>query len=103
MDKHIVNDPKNLASEALLALARVRPDLSVDPAYRVVSRIHNQVGILSGGGSGHEPSFGGFVGNGCLTTAVAGNIFASPNVKQIVRGVELAAQGGQGLLIIIMR
>lgn len=103
MDKHIVNEPRTLASEALLALARTRSDLRVDVESRVVTRDHGQVAILSGGGSGHEPSFGGMVGDGLLTTAVAGNIFASPNVSQIRRGLELAAQGRKGVLIIIMR
>lgn len=102
MDKHIVNDPRNLALEACQGLAAIRPHLLVDPKHRIIAREHSNVGIVSGGGSGHEPSFGGMVGSGLLSTAVAGNIFASPNVAQIRRGIQLANKG-KGVLIIIMR
>jgi dihydroxyacetone kinase len=102
MDKHIVNDARTLALEAVQGLAQTRPGLWVDAQHRIITRKHNDVGIVSGGGSGHEPSFGGMVGSGLLSTAVAGNIFASPNVNQIRRGIQLAAQG-KGVLIIIMR
>jgi len=50
---------------------------------------HRQVAIISGGGSGHEPAHAGFVGDGLLSAAVCGNVFASPNVAQIRRGIEL--------------
>lgn len=104
MDKHIVNDPRNLALEAVQGLAQIRPNLQVDPKHRIISRQDEQshVGLVSGGGSGHEPSFTGMVGSGMLSTAVAGNIFASPNVGQIRRGIQLASKG-KGVLIIIMR
>lgn len=102
MDKHIVNDPRNLALEACQGLAQIRPNLLVDPKNRIITRDHSHVGVVSGGGSGHEPSFGGMVGSGLLSTAVAGNIFASPNVGQIRRGIQLANRD-KGVLIIIMR
>jgi dihydroxyacetone kinase len=59
---------------------------------------HRKVSLISGGGSGHEPSHAGFVGNGLLDAAVAGNIFASPNVKQIRRAISLV-NGEKGSVV----
>lgn len=61
----------------------------------------SRVSLLSGGGSGHEPSHAGFVGEGLLDAAVCGNVFASPNVAQIRRGVELVTKD-KGSLIVVM-
>ncbi|MDB4894361.1 MAG: dhaK, partial [Firmicutes bacterium] len=59
-----------------------------------------KVGLVSGGGSGHEPSHGGFVGHGMLDAAVAGAVFTSPTPDQVLAGVK-AADGGAGVLLII--
>jgi dihydroxyacetone kinase len=56
---------------------------------------------MSGGGSGHEPGHAGFVGPGLLDAAVCGNVFASPNVAQIRRGIDLIASDA-GTLIVVM-
>ena len=56
--------------------------------------------LLSGGGSGHEPAHAGFVGAGLLDAAVCGNIFASPNVAQVRRGIELVT-GEKGALLVV--
>lgn len=61
-----------------------------------------RVALLSGGGSGHEPAHAGFVGAGLLSAAVCGNVFASPNVAQIRRGLDLVSpRGGKGALMVV--
>ncbi|KAK9895068.1 dihydroxyacetone kinase [Cystobasidium minutum MCA 4210] len=104
-NKHIVNDPRNLANESLAGLARVNAKIKVDATHRVVYAANvpqDRVALISGGGSGHEPAHAGFVGDGLLTAAVAGNVFASPNVAQVRKGLELV-NNKKGTLIVIMR
>jgi len=60
------------------------------------------VALISGGGSGHEPSHAGFVGKGLLSAAISGNVFASPNVGQIRQAMNLV-QNEKGTVAIIMR
>ena len=116
MDKHVVNDPRTLALDALRGLVTCNPDLALEETCRIVRRgprthrpISDKVQLVSGGGSGHEPSFSGMVGTGLLDAAVCGNVFASPNVGQIRRGVELVSSKAasndvnKGVLMIIMR
>ena len=62
----------------------------------------DQVALISGGGSGHEPSFAGLVGHGLLSAAVAGTIFASPSTAQIQNAILERVDGRQGVLVIIM-
>ncbi len=103
--KHVVNDPRNLVNDALAGLVQLSPDLSLDAANRVtyLTRIpQDKVALISGGGSGHEPSHAGFVGQGLLSAAVSGNVFASPNVGQIRRALDLV-DNKKGTLAIIMR
>lgn len=67
-------------------------NLALDSANRVVyvaSPDPSRVALICGGGSGHEPAHAGFVGDGILTAAVCGNIFASPNASQVKRGIDL--------------
>ena len=59
-----------------------------------------KVGIISGGGSGHEPAHAGYVGKGMLDAAVAGNVFASPSPDRIIEGIK-AADSGAGVLMVI--
>ncbi|ORX36613.1 putative dihydroxyacetone kinase 1 [Kockovaella imperatae] len=100
--KHLVNDPSNLVIESLRGLARLNPKIRLDEAQRVIYLpASDRVSLLSGGGSGHEPAHAGFVGPGLLDAAVCGNIFASPNVAQIRRGIDLVT-GDKGLLIVVM-
>jgi triose/dihydroxyacetone kinase / FAD-AMP lyase (cyclizing) len=87
--KHFVNDPDALVASALKSFGLIRPDLSLDLENKILYSLsrkdgHGQVSIISGGGSGHEPSFTGFVGEGLLTAAVAGTIFASPSSRQVL-------------------
>src|SRR5699024_4965838 len=82
----IVNDPENLVPEALEGLVLSNPlQLELHEQHRFVTRrerARNKVGLVSGGGSGHEPLHAGFVGAGMLDVAVAGAVFASPTALQ---------------------
>lgn len=85
--KHFINDPTHLVNSALHSLTLTNPSIALDSdnkiVYRRPSDANAQVSIISGGGSGHEPSFAGMVGEGMLSAAVAGTIFASPSAEQI--------------------
>jgi dihydroxyacetone kinase len=105
--KHFINDPQHIVTEAIDAevalsggkLAR----LDGFPAIKVVVRKgwdRRTVAIVSGGGSGHEPSHAGFVGDGMLTAAVCGEIFASPSVDAVLAAI-LAVTGKPGCLLIV--
>ena len=61
----------------------------------------NQVTLIAGGGSGHEPGFAGFVGEGMLTAAVCGHVFASPSSSQILAAIE-RVQSPHGTLVIVL-
>jgi len=73
--KKLINDPNNVVADALLGIEAAHPDLGVDHANKVIYRADGprpgKVGIISGGGSGHEPMHGGFVGLGMLDAACA--------------------------------
>ncbi|PRO64227.1 dihydroxyacetone kinase subunit DhaK [Alkalicoccus urumqiensis] len=67
---------------------------------RKQSPVNGKVGIVSGGGSGHEPAHGGFVGKGMLDAAVAGEVFTSPTPDQVFEAIK-AVDGGKGVLLVI--
>jgi len=100
--KKIINDPNNVVSECLQGLALQNPDLVYVPGLEVIARKtkSGNVGIVSGGGSGHEPAHAGYVGEGMLDAAVAGNVFSSPSPDRIIKGIELA-NSGKGVLLVI--
>ncbi len=102
--KKLINDPADVVPEALRGLAAAHPELRVDHENRVVFRgdapRQGKVGLVSGGGSGHEPMHAGFVGVGMLDAACAGEVFTSPVPDQMAaatRGVD----GGAGVLHIV--
>jgi dihydroxyacetone kinase-like protein len=102
--KKLINDPADVVAEALRGMAAAHPELRVDHENRVVLRgdapVRGKVGLVSGGGSGHEPMHAGFVGMGMLDAACAGEVFTSPVPDQVVaatRGVD----GGAGVLHIV--
>ncbi|CAB4065050.1 DAK [Lepeophtheirus salmonis] len=64
--------------------------------------LRERVALISGGGSGHEPSFAGYVGPGCLTAAVVGNLFASPPVDHILGAMRGVSTGASGILLLPM-
>ncbi|NYJ19288.1 dihydroxyacetone kinase subunit DhaK [Glaciibacter psychrotolerans] len=103
--KKLINDPKNVVAEAVAGFQAAHPDLvrvSQEPTY-IVRRdapVAGKVGIVSGGGSGHEPLHAGFVGVGMLDAAVPGPVFTSPTPDPILAATQ-AVNGGAGVLHIV--
>ena len=103
--KHFINDPTHLVDTALHALTITNPSVALDAENKIIYRRPGhapQVSIISGGGSGHEPSFGGFVGEGLLSAGVAGTIFASPSAEQIRKAIMSRVDGEKGILVTVM-
>lgn len=103
--KHFINDPTHLVNTALHALTITNPSVALDVENKIIYRRPGhapQVSIISGGGSGHEPSFGGFVGEGLLSAGVAGTIFASPSAEQIRKAIMSRVDGEKGILVTVM-
>lgn len=102
--KKLINDPNHVVSEMLAGLAASDPTLRYLGAdTEVICRAEKKqglVGLVSGGGSGHEPAHAGYVGRGMLDAAVAGNVFASPGPDRILAGIR-AADSGKGVLLIV--
>ncbi|MEY2848884.1 MAG: dihydroxyacetone kinase, N-terminal domain [Actinomycetota bacterium] len=103
--KKLINDPKSVVDEAVAGMAAAHPDLldvSTDPIYlaRSGGAVQGKVAIVSGGGSGHEPLHGGFVGFGMLSAAVPGPVFTSPTPDPILAATK-AVDGGAGVLHIV--
>ena len=93
--KKIINSPDKVVSEMLEGMEKAHKDLIYVRELEVITRREkaDKVGIVSGGGSGHEPSHAGYVGKGMLDSAVAGNVFASPSPDRILKGIEEANSG----------
>lgn len=100
--KKIINKPENVVEEMLHGLAMANPAVIHSEGLGVISRREKseKVGIVSGGGSGHEPAHAGYVGKGMLDAAVAGNVFSSPDPERIQEGIN-QANGGKGVLLVI--
>jgi dihydroxyacetone kinase-like protein len=103
--KKLINDPGAVVDEALHGFAAAHADLvrvNYDPKYvvRADAPVQGKVGVLSGGGSGHEPMHGGFVGRGMLDAACPGEVFTSPTPDQMYEATK-AIDGGAGVLHIV--
>ena len=102
--KKLINDPADVVAEALRGMAAAHPELRVDHAHKVIYRgdapVQGKVGLLAGGGSGHEPLHGGFVGAGMLDAACAGEVFTSPVPDQILEATK-NVDGDAGVLHIV--
>lgn len=103
--KKLINAPESVVADALAGMALAHPDLirvSFDPAYivRADAPVPGKVALISGGGSGHEPLHGGYVGRGMLDAACPGAIFTSPVPDQMLAAVK-AADSGAGVLFIV--
>jgi dihydroxyacetone kinase-like protein len=103
--KKFINDPASVVPQALAGLAAAHPDLvRVDFEHQLVMRadapVQGKVGLVSGGGSGHEPLHGGFVGYGMLDAACAGAVFTSP-VPDQMQVATAAVDGGAGVVHIV--
>ena len=102
--KKLINAPDDVVTDALAGLAAAHPSLRLDAENKVVIRGDaprpGKVGLVSGGGSGHEPLHGGFVGYGMLDAACAGEVFTSPVPDQMLFATK-AVNGGGGVLHIV--
>jgi phosphoenolpyruvate---glycerone phosphotransferase subunit DhaK len=102
--KKFINDPADIVKESLAGLAAAHPDLvRVDFENQIVVRKDaptGKVAIISGGGSGHEPMHGGFVGAGMLDAACPGEVFTSPVPDQMLAATK-AVDGGAGVVHIV--
>ncbi|MCW2583275.1 MAG: dhaK, partial [Klenkia sp.] len=102
--KKLINDPADVVADALRGMAAAHPQLRIDHENRVVFRRdaprQGKVGLVSGGGTGHEPMHGGFVGRGMLDAACAGEVFTSPVPDQMVAATQ-GVDGGAGVLHIV--
>ena len=103
--KKLINDPADIVADALRGIEAAHGDrIRVDSQHRIVYRLDaprpGKVGLVSGGGSGHEPMHGGFVGLGMLDAACAGEVFTSPVPDQMVEATR-QVDGGAGVLHIV--
>ena len=103
--KKLINDPGDVVRESLTGFAAAHADIlkvCFDPVYvvRADAPVAGKVGIISGGGSGHEPMHGGFVGQGMLDAACPGQVFTSPSPDQMEAATS-AVDGGAGVLHIV--
>jgi dihydroxyacetone kinase-like protein len=102
--KKFINDADAVVREALAGIAAAHPDLRVDVEQQIIVRADaprpGKVGVISGGGSGHEPLHGGFVGMGRLDAACPGEVFTSPVPDQILAATK-AVDGGAGVVHIV--
>ena len=102
---HFINKPNDIVTEALdgMLMSSHMSRLDGYPHIKVIIRSGHdpkKVAIISGGGSGHEPAHAGFVGEGMLTAAVCGEIFASPSVEAVLAAI-MAVTGPGGCLLIV--
>ena len=102
--KKLINAPEDVVTDALRGIAAAHPSLAVDVEGKVITRAGGptagKVGLVSGGGSGHEPLHGGFVGFGMLDAACPGEVFTSPVPDQMLAATK-AVDGGAGVLHIV--
>jgi phosphoenolpyruvate---glycerone phosphotransferase subunit DhaK len=103
--KKLINAPDAVVSDALQGMEAAHPDLirvSYEPAMviRKDAPVSGKVGLISGGGSGHEPMHGGFVGRGMLDAACPGEVFTSPTPDQMQDATQ-AVNGGAGVVHIV--
>src|SRR5947199_2320424 len=103
--KKFLNDPADVVKESLVGLAAahgdlVRYDADAQIVVRADAPVQGKVALISGGGSGHEPLHGGFVGRGMLDAACPGEVFTSPVPDQMLAAT-LAVNGGAGVLHVV--
>ena len=102
--KKLINNPDDVLTEALVGIQAAHPELNVDFTNKIIYRgdspVSGKVGLISGGGSGHEPLHGGFVGMGMLDAACAGEVFTSPTPDQMLEATKVV-DSGAGVLHIV--
>ena len=104
--KKFINRPEDTVEEMLDGLAVLSPGVRRLPGYKVMVRAdaeqvrNQQVAVISGGGSGHEPAHAGYIGTGMLSAAVAGEVFTSPDTDSVVAAIRAVA-GKPGALLVV--
>lgn len=104
--KKLINSPTTVVRELLEGLVSLDPGLALLAEEQVILRqplaaaSNRPVAVISGGGSGHEPAHAGYVGEGMLTAAVAGDVFTSPSVDAVLAAIRAAA-GPAGALLVV--
>jgi dihydroxyacetone kinase-like protein len=103
--KKLINAPERVVEEMLRGMELAHSELiRVIPEYNVVVRadapVEGKVALVSGGGSGHEPTHGGYVGQGMLDAACAGAVFTSPTPEQMLEATK-AVDGGAGVFYVV--
>ena len=103
--KKIINSPERIVDEMLKGIVKAHPEYikrveGFNVLVRSNSSVEGKVALVSGGGSGHEPAHGGYVGKGMLDGAVAGEVFTSPTPDQVFEAIK-AVDNGNGVLLVI--
>ncbi|MGM0499336.1 MAG: dihydroxyacetone kinase subunit DhaK [Bacillota bacterium] len=104
MKKKLINNPEEVVEEMVEGIVMAAPDkLEKLDNYNIVIRKgspNEKVALVSGGGSGHEPTHAGFVGEGMLDGAIAGDVFTSPTPDAVFEAIK-AVDGGKGVLLVV--
>ncbi|GAA5857116.1 hypothetical protein JCM8547_007968 [Rhodosporidiobolus lusitaniae] len=101
MGKHILNDTKTLVADSLAGLAFLNPSTQLyDTTLIQRSPAKDRVHLVCGGGAGHEPAHAAFVGEGMLTAAVSGQVFASPNARLVEKALDKLSLS-KGVLLVV--
>lgn len=103
--KKIINEKDKILSQMLNGLKKANDDkVDINEELKIVYRkdlpIKGKVGLISGGGSGHEPAHAGYVGDGMLDCAICGEIFTSPTPDQVLEAIKLA-DSGEGVFMVV--
>lgn len=103
--KKIINEKEKIISQMLKGLQKANEDkVKINEELKIVYRknlpINGKVGLISGGGSGHEPAHAGYVGDGMLDCAICGEIFTSPTPDQVLEAIKLA-DSGEGVFMVV--
>ncbi len=112
MAKHLINNKNDWAAESIegylilnnsnLIALKEYPNVIVRKDYLSLKESNSRVALISGGGSGHEPSHHGYIGHGMLTAAVCGHLFASPSIESILAAIRLVGKSNNsGVLLIV--
>ncbi len=104
--KKFINKPENVVEEMLQGISILSPGLMRLEGHKVMHRAdaeqvrNSQVAVISGGGSGHEPAHAGYIGEGMLSAAVAGEVFTSPDSESVLAAIKAVA-GKPGALLVV--
>lgn len=101
--RHLFNTTDGLVNKGLRGVVASNPSLSLIESTRVVfdsTHDRSKVSIISGGGAGHEPAWSGYTGRNLLAASASGDIFASPNTKQVMSAIE-AVPSDKGTILCV--